>query len=126
MASSSLPLRMSQRGLSGSDNTKARMGMQKKIWNASWRESARGPVREKGWSYWKSPGHRIWVSKVQPKVDPVCNHDAACDKSTFDHDKLTSTMRSGALALPGGDCRCIESITEASHNATDDELRELV
>ena len=76
-------------------------------------------------TYWKSPGHWIRVRKVHAKIDPVGYHDAASDKSSFNHDQHSSSVSSRALGLPSGYRGCVQTVAEARDKTTDDELSEL-
>lgn len=54
---------------------------------------------------WKSPCDRIGIQEREAEVEPVAEADTTGDQSTFNHHKLTTSVRLGTFRLPCWDRR---------------------
>jgi hypothetical protein len=58
------------------------------------------------------------------EIQPVTDTDTTSDKSTLDHDKLTTAMRFRTFRLPRWHRGCVETISNTGDDTTDDKVRE--
>lgn len=56
--------------------------------------------------------------------DPVGHESADGDNGTLEADEETTVVRAGALGLPDGDRRRVQTVTNSRHDTSDDELTE--
>ena len=68
------------------------------------------------------PGDGVGVQEGEAQVDPVGDHDPACDHRAFDHDQHAPAVGARAFRLPGRDRGGVDPVTEPRHPASDDQL----
>ena len=71
----------------------------------------------------KSPSC-LTVDEGAAKVDPIRNANSTRNESSFDHNKLSSSVRFRAFRLPRGYGRGIKSIPDTRYKSANDQVRQ--